>query len=586
MLSRRRSAVLFGGVLVLAVPALADLPGALDRLPADSAIILGISSLSEMHADLTGLAQLLEIPEMQQGMAMASMLLHAPGLDADGSVAVAILTDENGTINFDGIPDLVAILPIIDFEAFLGMVGGEVGDEIGSVIAINFQGQEAFLRDLGRGYAALSTTEGMLDDLDGAGGSFEAIERRLGTVGTRIVGRSDIFVAVDLQVVSPYLQEGLVEIQDAMEMAAQMAGDQAQSIEQVSAMAEAFVRVITEDGQMGIIGIELSDAGISFDLGAHFRAGSDTAKMLDARGNAGELLNHVPDGPYLFAIAIDTSDEGTKAIMRDLHEMGMKMNPNADMFSFMDSGKMIEDQSGMAFVLGNPPALMMGGLLTNTTQYTRCDDPDLILSMSREVIEKMDGMSAQGMNATTTYEAGALEIDGAAIDSWSIKFQVDPEHPQAQMMSMMMMMIFGAPGGPSGYSAASEAGCVTTFSHNSALMSKALEAASTGNGLGTSELMQRAGAHLPKDSFVEVYIGVDTVLEQVSSLMMMMGGGFEIEIPDDMTPLAMGIAASGGGIHGSLFVPAEVLKLAMNLATQAEGMGGDDETDEDGSPRF
>jgi len=590
MLCPRRSAVLFGGVMVLAMPALADLPGALDRLPPDAAIIVGISSLSEMHEDLTELANLLEIPEMQQGMAMASMMLNAPGLDPDGSVAVAILTNEDGTFTFDGMPDLVAILPMLDFEAFVGMVGGEVGDEIGSVIAINFQGQEAFLRDLGRGYAALSPVDGLLDGLYAAGGSIEKIERRLGSVGTRIAGRSDVFVAVDLQVIAPFLDRGIVEMQDAMKMAAQMAGDQAQSIEQASDMIEQFVRVIADDGQMGIVGIELSDAGISLDLGAQFRAGTETAKLLDARGNASKLLDHVPDSPFLFAFAIDTSDEGAKTIMRSMHDMSIKMDPNAEMWGFMGTSKMIDNQDGMAFVLGNPPAIMMGGLLSHTTQYTQSSAPGKTLAMGRSVIEAMDGMNAQGMNATTSYESGAQTVDGVSVDSWGIKFEVDPEHRQAQMMSMTMMMIFGAQGGPSGYTAAMDTGTVTTFSRNSALMSKALEAAEKGNGLGTNEFVQRAAAQLPKDSFVEVYIGVGTIFEQVSSVMMMMGSGFEIDVPENMTPLAFGVAATDGGIQSRVFVPQDVLKLVMQLATQAEGIegggaGGDDE-DEGGSPRF
>lgn len=571
--------------MVLAMPALADLPEALDRLPGDAAVILGVQNIKEVHQDLTDLAQFLGIPEMQQGLAMASMALNAPGLDSEGSIAIGLLADDNGRLDNLQSPNLVAILPMTDFPAFLGMLGGEAGDEIGSVIAINFQGQDLFLRDLGRGYAALSPTVGTLDTLDGGGGNLDMIESRLGDVGSRVATRSDVFVAVDFQVVSPYLKEGLVEIQDSMAMAAQMAGDQAQSIEQVSAMAEELVRTVTEDGQMGILGIELSDAGIGLDLAAQFRAGTETADLLHARGHAQDLLDHVPNDPYLFAVAVDTSDEGTKTIMKSLSETGMKMNPNAGMWGFMDAKKLIDHQEGMAFMLGNPPALMMGGLLSQSVQYTRCTSPSKSLATSRQVIEEMNGLSAQGMHATTSYQPNALEVDGTPVDSWSIKFEVDPEHPQAQMMSMMMMMIFGPQGGPSGYSASSDSGCVTTYSHNSAFLSKALATANRGGGLGSDELVQLAGAHLPDDSIFVAYIGFDSVLEQASSLMAMMGGGFELDIPEHMQPVALGVAANGGGLRGRLFVPRKVMEVAMQLAAAGEAIEPNDSNGGD-SPRF
>jgi len=88
----RRMLVLAGTALVT-MPAWADVPAALDRVPTDALLVAAIRDLDQFDARVGKMMKDLNVPQDQGPTAMAFKLLKTPGLNRKGSMAVAMFAD-------------------------------------------------------------------------------------------------------------------------------------------------------------------------------------------------------------------------------------------------------------------------------------------------------------------------------------------------------------------------------------------------------------------------------------------------------------------------------------------------------------
>lgn len=568
--------------LSVAMPALA-LPQALDRVPTGAAAFVGIENLREFQTEALGLATALNMQQAIQPLQLAGMMLNTQGLNRDGSAAIAFMAGPDGQLDFEAeMPPMVLVLPVSDFAAFVGQFGGQAGQ---GVLPLNLMNNEVFIKDLEGDYAAMSPSRALLDGFAGNSGNLAGIKSRLGNVGNRVADDSDMFFAIDVQQISGQLTQAAEGFKQQMDMMAMMMGDQAQGMDQMGSAAVDFAEMFVRDGSVAIMGLALDGDGVGMDFAAQFKQGTELANMFDAEGSARSLLNHVPGNDFLFAFAIDSSSAKVKQLFGELAEFGAAMNQGMGMgMGPMDLSKMVQSQDGMAFVMGNPPAIMMGGLFANTVQFTKTSNPAESLAQAKTMMAEMNGMAQQGMTFNTRYTDNVSTVEGVKVDGWSMTMQFDQSDPAAQQAQMGVMMIFGPAGGPSGYYAAVDNGLITTFVQSQPLMTTAINAARNGNGLGKSAEITSVSEHLGSGNIVEGYIGVRSIAQQLQGVMAMMGGGGpQMNIPADLKPLGMAASMSDGGAHTRIFVPQGVIKMAAELAAQAnQGMGGDDEFE----PRF
>lgn len=557
--------------LTMAVPALA-LPAALDRVPQNAAAFAGIGNLSEFQGEALNLVTALNIDDAMGGLQLAGMMLGTPGLDEERSAAVAFMAGPDGQLDFESdVPPMVLVLPVSNFSEFVGAFGGEAQQ---GVMPLNMMGGEVFIKNLAGDYAAMSPDRAILASFEGASGNLAGLKTRLGNVGNRVADDSDMFFAIDVQQIGDQIVEGAEGFKEQMDMMAMMMGEQAQGMDQMGTAAVDFAKMFVRDGSVGVMGVDLDDMGVAMDFAAQFKDGTELANMFNAGGNARSLLNHVPGGDFLFALAMDSSSPGVKETFGKLAEFTTAMNPGGAMGP-MDFGKMIQDQDGTAFVMGNPPAVMMGGLLANTVQFSKSKNPEQTIAQAQQMMTEMNGMTQQGMTFNTSYTNDTTTVEGVSVDSWSMQMKFDPSDPAAQQAQMGTMMIFGPAGGPSGYYAAIENGVVTTFAQNQPVLATAIKAARAGNGLGSEAGIAGVAERLGENNVVEGYIGVASIAQQIQGVMAMMGGGPQFNVPANLQPVGMAASMSGGGAHMRLFVPQGVIKMATELANQAGGGGGD-----------
>ncbi len=554
-----------GACMTMFAPAivLADVPPALDRCPADAPMFVSIKSVSAFHSSLNTMATTLKVPEdALQGLKKAGDVLKLAGLNPEGSAAVAVLSLEDK----GGPPPLVMVIPVKDYAAFAKGLGG-----LGSgVEKVKFEDEDAYVKDLGNGFAAMSPTQELADKFEGKSGHGKDIEALMGPTGKSISESCDAFLVTNMAAVGPMMKEGLEDFKNQMEMMAAMAGGGANkaSFDMINAFMDGFVR----DASAGLVGFKATEAGLKIDLGAQFKEGSPFAGYLSTKGKTGSLIGSLPNQAFLFALSMDTSSPGFKQIAKNIVENSKKDPEAAKVMSGMNPLESIDKIDGLAFCWGQTPALM-GGLFLNTSMFAKTSDPAAYVKTMRDGFGNINGKTLQGMTYQSSYEAGGGKVGDKTVDSWSLKMTPDKDNPQSAQIAQAMMMMFG-PGGLGGYVAQTDNGVVLTYGKNSDLMGKALEAAKSNNGLNAEAGVKAVAAQLPADRTLEAYIGVKSLMETAIGFMGMMGAGpANFEVPADLPPIGMGGISQGGGMRFSTFVPTKVLTTIKTLSDSMKGEG-------------
>ncbi len=543
---------LMTGVLAMPGVALADLPPALDRVTMDSALVFGVSSINDMLAgfeaiEATGLGDFSE---------MTDTIAELKGVNLDASLAVGVIFPDG---DMEREPDVFMILPVSDFAALRDGLDGEGA----GVVEIFIEGEAAYLADIGGGFAIIGRTAEFVEQYDDVRGSAGALEAMIGPAGLTAVEQSDLFVLVNIQAVRPAIEEGFNEAMDGMEMMAPGMGGMGPVIDMYRVLGERLF----EDGRGGVLGVGFGANGLTISSAAQFQEGSKAAALLGGRADSSSLLSHVPDAPFLLALAADTSTELFKAA----GEFSMKMNklqaeamgveaPEYDM-------SLIE---GYAALMGSPPGGVMGGILSASTVYIASSTPGELVDQYQQMFDKVGDMQMPMVSMGATYTEDAASVADHSVDSWSMEFQFDENNPNVMQMQMAMMMIAG-PGGFGGFIAELDNSIVMTMSKNPRLMESAIEAAEHGGGIGDNPAIRAAAEYLPANRALEMYVGVEEMFVMFGAVAAMGQLPIQVDLPDTAPPIAMGLGIDRGGALGTLFVPMEVLEVAGQLAEQQGG---------------
>ncbi len=584
-----RPAALLALIAGLSPVALADLPGVLDRVPANAPLVMTLRDPEQVTARFSKFIESMGVPMLaaEQGpVGQVKALLGKAGLDAKGSIAVAIIPGADGKVVYDAgadtEPTAVILLPVSDYAAFVKAMGGSKTD---GVAAIKLDQMSAYAKDLGGGYAALTTVDGLLNAFDGKPGNAAAHAKAMGKNGAAVGEASDMVFIANV----PLLQEQLKTMSSGMkaqaEQMAAMAGEQGDQMKTGVRFASTVFDTFARDASVGVIGVGFGEKGVSIDIGAQFKEGSELAGVFTGSGNASGLLGKVPNIPFYFAGALDTSVPGVRTILKNMAKMQMadaKPDQQAAMQAGMSQLMANADKiDGYALVMGaSPAAVMGGGLFVNTVTYTATSDAKGVVSTMAETMQKTSGVKMGPVTTTNTYKADASEINGVKVDTWTSSMEFDPNDPMAAQALMMQGMIFGQ-GGLSGMTAAVDGGIVGIMSQNTPLMTNALDAAKAGkNSLGADAILKDVAGTLPKGRTFEGYIGVKPLMDAIVGAAAMFGGAPEIKMPAQMSPVALGASTDHGGVDLRIFVPSDVIKGIADVANQFKAGDMNDDMDE------
>ncbi len=571
----------------------AEVPSVVDRIPADTAAYVAIPNLKALLADVTAFnaahAESLP-PEVGQGLAQVGvlqLLLSQPGMQADGSAAVVLFPGENGPDDMQA----AAILPITDFAAFSEspFVQGQNAKMNNGVLALDFFGQQVHIRDLG-GFAIVGPERGLVQSFDGAKGRMKAHEGRLGKTGSRLADSSDAMIVANIEALAPAMKEGVAQMEQQAQFIAAMGGGAAvnDGFGLVKMVAENFLR----DGSAGLVGFDISAAGVAIDVAAQFKDESELAGFFAEEGDSGELMSRLPRMDFLMAGAFDSSNPGVKQIMQNLTEFNKKMQAAA---AEQMGGEMptmgfeaFENATGFTGAIGTAPAMGGGGLFANSIAYYALPEPAEAKAELMKGLTAANGTSSAGMKYTTTYQKDAQQIAGLSADTYGVQTQIDPTQQAGGGMgamvdpAMIQQMMFGFTGGPNGFVVQDDDGLYMTASKNSQLVNRAV-GASKGDAprINDAEGFKATRSKLFENPTAEIYIAADQIANTVGPFAVMMGAVEQFEPAPAMAPLGIAVHTGDGGMTTRIFVPGELIGFLAKFAPEQGAGGGDWEMEDD-----
>lgn len=561
---RHTRSLLLAALAGLAVSTAVAMPPVMDRVPAESMVTVAIPDFDALQKDLKALAKLIGQPESADMLDQLLLMAGAEkGLKAGGALALVVAAPTKEQIEASTAPEPVLLVEVTNYADLVGNFGADKPS--GGIDAITVNDSPMFAKDVGNGYAAISSSKEPLEGFSGKTGHLEAHKKMVGAAGDKLADKGDLAIVVNMVAARPLVEKMMAEA--AAEMAARAAEMGGQDIPNSKELTEWADKNIIQESRGVVASLQIDNLGVALDMSLSLNEGSRLGKAFAPPGASAGLLNKLPAGPYLAALALDTSSPERKAVLKEFMELIAKTQPEnpsttQSTKAFVES---LEKTDGAGVLIGFSPAGLMGGLLVNTMSYTVAKDPAAALAMRKSQVQA----ALDAKLATGKVENAAAEVNGVKVDSYEMRMTADPNNPFAAQASMM---IFGPAGGPSGYFAAVDGGVVETYAKNSQLMGAAMKAAKGENTIAADKPIGMVAERLPKDRIAEVYVGIKGILDGVLPLgAMFMGVQLQVDIPQDLPPVGLAISSRDSVITQSIYLPAPVLKTLGEVAKQAQG---------------
>lgn len=552
----------FGLALTMFAGVAAAMPPVMDRLPTDAAMVVVIPSVEQLEKDVKSVAQLVGQPLPVGAEALLSQMGITSGFNKGGSMVMVLnqIPDEDAP----GEPDMLVLVPTGDYA---GLLKSYDATPSGGIDEIEMPGgDKGFIKKLEGGYAVMAPKKSLVEKFSGSPGSEGKFKAMLGSRATTLTDSGDAFIVLNVDVARPQITKMINSAMENMGDQMEMMGGGGMNVKAF----EYFSKMMVEESTAIVASINIDNVGVSFDIGANFKPGSRLAGVAVGGGKSGALLSKLPAQPYLFAMAMDTSNPGLKGIIEK-----MPKGEAADAMPGMDMQSLMKNSDGNSMIIGIPSGGLMGGLMTRTVTFSATKDTGAAVAEFKKTLSAM----SEEKIAATKYETGAAEVEGVKVDAWEMKMSMGDE-PQ---MAQVMMGLFGPAGGPTGYLATTDGGIIQTFSKSADLMASAMKAAKGEGSFAKDQLVSQIGAKLPEGRMFEGYIGVKGIIESVLPMAaMFMGTQVKFDMPAQVPPVAMGLAASEGGAVGSFYVPNQTIKTVADLVrafeeAQNRGEEGDEE---------
>jgi hypothetical protein len=495
--------------------------------------------------------------------------------DGEGPVAVAI-TDLAPAFDNDPPHMVVMITTDADEHAALLNAMGRSEDLGGGVTQFS---RDGFARHAD-GMTLLSPQRDAVANPQPGG---QTLDQLIAIGDAAFIGGADAMIYIDLDALEPLMAEGQAamrqQMQREVERAERRGSPEAGMMRLGLTMMDGMYTMLDEGAVSAVGAIDLTDDGVSIQMGLEVAEGGPLAAYLNpgaAAGGTGDLLARLPDQPYIFTTAINhEAVDMTRIIQQLIDVIPDEYEGLAEIYRLSLSMLENSDGSAQAFFVPDQAALMGGGILNTLTVY-QSDEPDQFVQQMQQMVTRMNGMNvplALGpgeqieMGFTATYEDAVAQVEGADVDSYRVNVVLPPE--MMQQFAPMMMVLGNL--GYGGYVAPVEDHVVVTTAQNLELLGTGLTAAADGGGLGTGGVLAAVReAHMPEDLAMETYINPAGLALMANPFMAMVPNGRPIEVPEDLPPMATGLAVQESGLVMQMFVPTPTVRFVVDTVQQLE----------------
>jgi hypothetical protein len=546
-------------------PAWAEPPAALDRVPANAGMVVAVRNMEQFSAKVRSVMTTMHLgAESFRIAAVAQVLMGTPGVNKAGSMALVAIPGPNGVVEDDESRNLLALVPVSDYALLLQSLGGDPAAKVAKIVV---EGKEAFVRDVGGGYAVVGPVEETVRAFESNPGNAAAHTRAMGATAP-IADGADLLFLMHPKAMKPALDRQKEQFAKNRGMLGGLLGGAGEEpdpkAEPKPGAASAAIDGIERDGTLSVVGVRLGDAGLIVDLGQQFQEGSESASLFTGTGDSGRLMAKLPAQDFYMAAAMDMSVPGVRKLMDSMGGGAPDGKEAPRLLAGITDALRASD--GFALAFGQSPGGVMGGtLFANTLAFVAGKDPAKMLQAARDRAKEMHEKKIGGVTFGVDYKQDQplREMTDQKVDSWTTTMTFDPNDAQAGQMEMGLNMILGG-NQVSNMAAAVDGGMIVTMSKNSRLMRSAVTASKGGPGMISDESLRSVQAMLPAKRSFEAYVSVKGVMEAVRDSMMM--DEADMPLPARTAPLGLAGTTNGGAMTLRLVVPADAMPVIAEAA--------------------
>jgi hypothetical protein len=577
-----RAAMLLVGLVLAVSVAPAQV---LQQVPGDAMVVVKFHDLAGTSARIGAWAKGmgLDMPPFNDLLGFGLMQTQlAGGLNRNGELAVAMFVPEE-----DAPPSPLILFPIADYAAFVQKFGQT--EKVDGFDRVQFRmGKDAtpMLMAKWGAYAAASPSKAILSKKPGG-------LQLAGPSAALVQGKGDVSVYVNGSAVRakalPMFKEQRGQVVEMGVAAFKQGGGQDKYLPVIRILmnqALNLVQDMLEGGNAAVVAMNISDKGLNTTAMADFAPQSRMGKLFGQMKNSDAALTKgIPQGEYVMYGGYVQNAQASAKFVADLIDPAVKElaalgAEGQAMVTAIDAVKaQLAAINGGAFGLLVEPGSKTG--LLKAVQVVD-GNAQAIMDSAAKMQKVVDQLTAlmPGPRTEVVYTAKAKTVDGVSLDKVQAKVKADPQKPEEMMAAQMMAMLYG-PGGSTNFMGAVNATrYVQVMGDDEALLAKAVAAAKAGQ----DPFAQNAGAKavaatLPQNRCAVAFIAVDKAIKAGMAVAnQQMGGNLNMQLPPNLPPIGMSVAAEGSAIRMDMHVPTQLIQgiyMAILQMQMRQPAGGD-----------
>lgn len=577
--------------------------GPLAQASAEAQVVLVVNNMEALSQQIASLRESLGLPLEDMNDVLGLFKRESGMINGvnDRGALLVVIEGVADAIQNDVPPEIFLLVPVEDYQEFIGNYGG-AADAAGEVTAVTLpQGQDGFSKSI-NGFAVMGRTEQAVQGYQGSGNA-ERLLTLAGTLGRQYLADADVAVVVDVEALAaalrPQIEAAAAEAQAQVQMMGE-AGVDASGADMAQQIFEIYAQgasAIVDSATGAVWALDFAEEGIAQTTSVHYKADSALSKVLPGgESQATQTLARLPAQPFVFAGSVDARAIDMTSLVEAVLSAFPEDQQNPIMSLYRDSLPLLEQTQSMASAFYAPVrGAMMGPGMFNTLNVYRVDQPAEFLAEYRQMLEKMNGLEvpvggAGGVAAgaemdadagaevapgpvvtyRTSYTPNALQIEGKLVDQYQLQVEWPPEMMQQMGQLGPLMSMFGM-GGYTGYLAATDEYVVMTTTPDTQLIGAALQGVEETVGIGTGGVVQQVRQDaFEKTPVAEMYLSVQG-LAQTANMILPMLGGPAIEVPADVPPLAMAVMVEDQSVSLRTYVPMRTVEFVFETVSSLQG---------------
>jgi len=546
---------------------------AIEQVPSNATGVLQVKNLQELSNKIAKLSKTLGIDQMDQRFAdpLGSLMTEMDvkqGLNKNGDMAMGFMKPAKGAEN-ENEPDLVVVLPVDDYKAFLANfqdvkdVGGGVSE-----VTVKKNGEKLVMASRGK-YAVSAKNKTLL----AATGGF-----KLQGSAIKEAAAKDALLYIDVKSIRSELQDGYknarTEIKKALEDPNNAAATGVKVPPFVFAMYDKVATELINGTKTVAISFNLNDVGLGAAVLGDFEADSYVGKLVaKSRNEDRSVLSGLPDRPYLMYGGASLTPEVTQQLFTDFVDL-IKQNPGDmkkdDLDKYTETvRKSLASMRSVNFGLVAP---QQGEPFIQVVELVR-GDAQQMLDMAKQAMplsnKFMAGMNTGKTKASVKFDEPTT-VDGVKLTPYKMTVEVDPNDAAAVQQKQIMDMAYG-PNGVSGLMGViNDKTFISIMTPNQKLVSEAIAAAKADkDALGQADAIKQVAGQLPKQRGAEFYIALDNIATTAVAVAKQQGLPVQFKLPPNLPPIGVSLANEGSTARIDGFIPTRLVESMTAAVIQA-----------------